>query len=110
MEVFEAFWSLNSHGCFIVRSRAGWVTAVDSLEFPSSLDANKLWVIKDEKVWETKFSNEDRTQYPFKLEKVARDGPKWGPKIQVDVVVRLVDRERKTYFLKASDQWIGRTD
>jgi hypothetical protein len=87
-----------------------WVTAVDSLEFPSSLDANKLWVIKDEKVWETKFSNEDRTRCPYELEKVARDGPKWGPKIQVDVVVRLVDRERKTYFLKASDQWISRTD
>ena len=87
-----------------------WVTAVDSVEFPSSLDANRLWVIKDKKVWETKFSNEERARYPYKLEKVARDGPKWGPKIEVDAVVRMIDRGKRTYLLKASNQWISRTD
>lgn len=87
-----------------------WVTAIDSLQFPSWLDANRLWVIKDKELWETKFSNEARPRYPYKLEKIARDGPKWSPKIQVDVVVRLVDRENRTYLLKASKQWIGRTD
>lgn len=88
-----------------------WVTATDSLKFPSSVDADWLWVIKDKKLWRTRFSNKQRRAYDdYKLEKVARDGPKWGPKIQVDVVVRLVDREKKTYLLKAPNQWIGRTD
>jgi len=88
-----------------------WVTAIDSLQFPSSVDADWLWVIKDKELWRTKFTNEQRgSYYGYKLEKVARDGPRWGPKIQVDVAVRLVDRENKTYLLKASNQWIGRTD
>jgi hypothetical protein len=88
-----------------------WVTAVDSLEIPSSLGANRLWIIKDKEVWETKFTDEQhQPYYDFQLEKIARDGPKWGPKIQVDVVVRLVDKGNKTYLLKASNQWIGRTD
>lgn len=88
-----------------------WVTAVDSLEFPSSVDADWLWVIKDEELWRTKLSNEQRPAYDdYKLEKFAREGPKWGPKIFVDVVVRLVDKEKRTYLLKTSDQWIGRTD
>lgn len=87
-----------------------WVTAADSLQFPSSIDADWLWIIKDKKAWQTKFSDEERPQHPNKLEKVARDGPKWGPKIQVEVVVRLVDRQGKIYLLKASNQWISRTD
>jgi len=91
-----------------------WVTATDSLEFPSSIGADRLWVIKDEKeVWETEFSNEERPQEPYRkhqLEKIARNGPKWGPGIQVDVVVRVIDGENNTYLLKASNQWIHRTD
>lgn len=88
-----------------------WVTATDSLTFPSSVDVCRLWVIKDKEVWEARFSGEQRGSYDdFKLEKVARDGPKWGPKIEVDVVVKLVDRGKKTYLLKASNQWVSRTD
>ena len=44
------------------------------------------------------------------LEKIARDGPKWGPGIQVDVVVRLLDKEELFYLLKAENQLIQRTD
>jgi hypothetical protein len=90
-----------------------WVTATDSLAFPSSIDANRLWVINDELVWETEFSDENLPKDPnrkHQLEKIARDGPKWGPNIQVEVVVQVVDGENNTYLLRASDQWIYRTD
>ncbi len=90
-----------------------WVTAIDSLPFPSSIDANRLYIVNDELLWETEFSDEERPQNPnreHQLEKVARFGPKWGPQIQVEVIVRVVDEEDSTYLLRASDQWIYRTD
>jgi hypothetical protein len=90
-----------------------WVTAIDSLTFPSSIDANRLWVVNDELVWETEFSEEERPEDPnreHQLEKIARDGPKWGPGIQVEVIVRVTDEKDSTYLLRAADQWIYRTD
>jgi hypothetical protein len=88
-----------------------WITAVDSLAIPAELDATRLWIIKDREVWETPFSDEDRGHVPdHKLEKVARNGPKWGPNITVDVVVRVVDkRNGRQYLLRASEQYIGMT-
>ncbi len=89
-----------------------WIIATDSLEFPSSIDADRLWVIKDRKeVWETEFSNEKVPQeHKHQLAKIARNGPKWGPHIYVDVVVRIIDKENNIeYLLKASNQWIHLT-
>ncbi len=89
-----------------------WVVTKDSSEFPSSITANRLWVIKDKKwVWETEFSNEQTIPWPYKLEKVARNGPKWGPGIYVDVVVGIIDENNnKKYLLKVTNQYIFRTD
>jgi hypothetical protein len=89
-----------------------WIIVKDSLDLPSSLDANRLWVIKDKKwVWETNFSNEQTIPWPYKLEKVARNGPKWGPGIYVDVVVMVIDKnDNKKYLLRASNQYIYRTE
>lgn len=88
------------------------VTAIDSLPFPSSINADRLWIVNDELVWETEFSDEELLQNPnreHQLEKIARDGPKWGPNIQVEVIVRVIYEENNTYLLRASDQWIGAT-
>ena len=89
------------------------IIAIDLLPFPSTLDANRLWVINGQEVWQTEFSYEERPTDPnrkHQLEKIARNGPKWGPGIYVDVVVRIIDYKNKTYLLKASNQYIGRTD
>jgi len=87
------------------------VTAVDSLSVPTEIDATRLWVIKEGKKWESAFTSEDRGYVPdHKLEKVARNGPKWGPGIHVDVVVRVIDRrDGGEYLLHASGQYIGKT-
>ncbi len=85
------------------------VTATDSLELPPGLDANRLWVIDGNKVWETEFSDWRNRPRPYQLKKSVGGGPKWGPEIFVDVVVRLVQGDR-TYLIKAPDQRIGRTD
>ncbi len=89
------------------------IIAIDLLPFPSTLDANRLWVINGQEVWDTEFSDEERPTDPnrkHQLEKIARNGPKWGPGIYVDVVVRIIDYKNKIYLLKASNQHIGRTD
>lgn len=88
------------------------VSAVDQLPFSSTLDADRLWIISGQEVWETEFSDEEIPPDPnreHQLEKIARDGPKWGPDIYVDVVVRITDYKFKTYYLRASDQYIGAT-
>jgi hypothetical protein len=87
------------------------VVAADGQEFPAGLSADRLWVIKDRReVWETDFTSENRGA-ANKLEKSAGDGPKWGPGIEVDVVVRLITvKEGKTFLLRASKQPITRTD
>jgi hypothetical protein len=89
------------------------VTALDLMPFPATLDADRLWVINGQQVWETEFSNEELPENPnrrHQLEKIARSGPKWGPGLYVDVVVRIVDYKNKEYLLRASKQYIGRTD
>jgi len=85
------------------------VIATGSSEFPSWIDADRLWVINKNsyEVWETGFT-EGKPQHGSKNEllKVARNGPKWETGILVDVVVRLVVDDGRTYLLKASDQLI----
>ena len=81
----------------------------DSLKFPSNIDADRLWVINGQEVWSTSLS-QDVTQDETRLEKIARTGPKWGPGIQVDVIIRLVVNQQNTYLLRASNQTIHRTD
>jgi hypothetical protein len=87
------------------------VTAVDLEPFPEGLDADKLYVIYGEEVWVTDFSDElPPPGVPdHQLDRIARDGPKWGPWVTVDVVVRLVGGG-DTHLLSASDQMISRSD
>lgn len=91
------------------------IAAADLKEFPSSLAADRLWVIKDgNEVWESDFSDEPgRPKGPDEkhlLREIARDGPLWGPGIAVDVVVRILDKKGASHYLKAARQPIERTD
>ena len=87
------------------------VTAVDLEPFPEDLDADKLYVIYGDEVWVTDFSGERPPPGvpDHQLHGIARDGPKWGPGVTVDVVVRLL-AGGETWLLRASDQMIERTD
>jgi len=89
------------------------VTAVDRNPFPATLEADRIWVIYGGDIWETKLPAGSGSGDPTRqhqLEKVAHDGPKWGPGIYVDVVVRLRESNGKDYLLRASNQYIARTD
>ena len=78
---------------------------------PSEIDATLMWVVKDKEIWETEFTNEQRSTAGDTLEKLGHSGPKWGPGISVDVIVKVIDlKSGKDYLLKASNQDIHRTD
>ena len=85
------------------------VQTADSTALPEGLNADAVYVIYEGQVWKAWLEeNPDLTPPPYRLEKVARDGPKWGPGVYVDVVVRL-QYGGKTYFLRASRQRIQKT-
>lgn len=86
------------------------ITAMDGLVFGNAISSDAVWVVYNQKVWKswlTDASNGGRTN---QLAKSFSDGPKWGPLVSVDVVVRLKDDKGKVYFLRASKQIIGRTE
>ncbi|NET04683.1 MAG: hypothetical protein F6K09_34125 [Merismopedia sp. SIO2A8] len=89
------------------------IKAQDSMEFPTSIISDKLWIINGQEIWETEFTNEEQiasNSTPSLLEKVARGGPKWESGVEVDVIIRIIDENNHTYLLKTSNQLINRTD
>lgn len=90
-----------------------WIYAADSTALPAGLTADAAWVVNGEEVWDTYFTDEEPPpgeQRPYQLYEVAREGPTWGPQIEVDAVVRVRDGDGASYLLRAPAQRIGRTD
>ena len=69
-----------------------------------------MWVLKGADTWSALPREErSRTETSPLYELVARDGPKWGPGISVDVVIRLLDGNGRTYLLRVADRPIQGT-
>jgi hypothetical protein len=89
-----------------------YIDATDSATFPSTVSSDAVWVVSAGQVWKTYFTEESYPPYPprpNRLEKIARNGPKWGPHVFVDVIVRMYDGHGYPHFLRASHQWIDMT-
>jgi hypothetical protein len=90
-----------------------YVTATDTATLPTTIEVDKLWIINEDQIWNSGFSEEsippDQLK-PNRIVRVAREGPKWGPLIYVDVIVRVRDSQSTFHLLRASQQWIERTD
>lgn len=85
------------------------VKTSDGSAVPGSLRATNIWLVNDEAVWTTAAREERPRQETAPVyEVVGRDGPKWGPGISVDVIVRITDGSRVS-FLRAADQPIAAT-
>ena len=86
------------------------VKTSDGSTVPTSVTADGAWVVFQEDVWATGVEEE----YPRDIvapnyEVVARGGPKWGPGVSVDVVIRL-RHEGREHLLRSADRPIQRTD
>jgi hypothetical protein len=89
------------------------ITPSDTQPFPPNITATRLWIILQDSTtfWETDFSTETVIPDSNKLCKIARDGPKYGPDIYVNVVVKLNNYADSTIsYLRATHQYIYRTD
>ena len=77
---------------------------------PSEYELTDLWVINEDQVWVTTLSSEGLPHEEHELRGVARDGPKWGPHIFVDVIVAMDKGDGGLELLMASDQGISRSE
>ena len=87
------------------------ITAVDTIQLPSSITSDAVWIVNNNQVWKSWLSDHNvPPNSPNSIKKIAEDGPKWGPCDScVSVIVRVYDSNRKEYFLLAPDQNIGST-
>jgi hypothetical protein len=89
------------------------VTAEDQQPYPAGLDADKLWVINGEEVWEADLPGQGDPPSQARLDQLqeyARGGPPWETGIEVEVVVRVAPAFGPRQLLRASAQTIHRTD
>lgn len=87
-----------------------YISTTDYTEFPADVDADKLWVIDNNNIWEAYLSNKSQPDNNFRIKKSASGGPKWQTGIKVDVVVRLFNAVGEQYYIKALGVTINRTD
>jgi len=76
----------------------------------ADLQLKYLWIVYGQDIWFTTFTDETPPSPDNELHRIARDGPLWGPGVEVDVVVALKRGDRPMRLLRAPDQWIYRTD
>ena len=85
--------------------------SVDGTAIPASVRVAGLWIVNGGDVWTASPREQQlRTLGASMFEVVARDGPKWGPAIDVDVVVGVRDGAGALSLLRAPAQRINRTD
>jgi len=87
------------------------VGITDGSPIPSTITADAVWVVYGGQVWAASLEEVSlASPMPSYYEAVARDGPKWGPAVAVDVIARVHDSKGATWLLRAASQTINRTD
>ncbi len=83
-----------------------YIETSDSTEFPSSVDADYVYIVYNNEVTSSDLKYDEFYQDDFRIVKRAATEPKWGISINPDVVVRITYKGKK-YLLQAKDQVIG---
>jgi hypothetical protein len=90
-----------------------YITVSDSTDYPAEWKADAVWLLSNDEFWAGGFTDADPAGDQLRRYRdiaTVRDGPKYGPGIAVDAVVRLVGPAGERRYLKSPDQWINRTD
>jgi|SRR5690554_241548 len=85
-----------------------YLTEKDSLTITHSIKLKKQYVIKGNEIWTADYS-EIKNPNDFTIEGVVREGPKWGPNINVDVICEF-EVSGITYRILAKSQKIIKTE
>jgi len=70
-----------------------------------------LWIVYKNEVWKAWFLEAYSPLDPDRIRfgRFFRDGPKWGPDVSVDVIVRIDGGDGDLQLLRATNQLIGAT-
>ena len=87
------------------------ITTVNGDAISATIHADSVWVLNGDQAWAAApVEEQPRGSDAAFFEVVAREGPKWGPGIEVDVVVRLRDAAGQRALVQARRQLVRRTD
>ena len=90
-----------------------WLVSTDMVKIPENLSMVKQYVFYEDEIWVADYENETPTPSlpEYKLERISRNGPKWGPKIYVDVISQIRDsKTNKDYYIERKNVFVKRTD
>lgn len=90
-----------------------FISALDTLPIANTLSSDAVWIVYQHQVWKGWFSIQPYPPSELKKNQLAmifNDGPKWGPNVYVEVIARVLDSGGNMHLVRASNQWIGRTD
>jgi hypothetical protein len=87
------------------------IERTDGTPLAGRLSIDAAWVVNNDEVW-TQSVREERfaPPPPMYYEAIMRGGPKWGPGIAVDVVVRVRDSRGEPQLIRATNVPIHRTE
>jgi hypothetical protein len=84
------------------------LTEIDSLPILTTITLKKQYLIKGNEIWTAEYIETIKNPDHI-LEGIVRDGPKWGPNIEVDVVAEF-DNAGTTHRILAKSQLIHKTE
>ena len=89
-----------------------WLIDINSVRIPDNISLVKQYVVYQDSIWISDYENETAPSQPdYKIEKISRNGPQWGPKILVDVISQVYDSNTdKTHYITIKSIFIERTD
>ncbi|MDR2145413.1 MAG: hypothetical protein LBE91_03000 [Tannerella sp.] len=90
-----------------------WLVSTDMVKIPENISMVKQYVFYEDEIWVADYENEaPAPSLPeYKLERISRNGPKWGPKIHVDVISQIYDsKTNKNYYIERKGVYVERTD
>jgi hypothetical protein len=73
---------------------------------PAGIIVSASWILFNSETWSTSVEQRPRAETGPNYEVVVRDGPKWGPDVMVDIVVRVHDSAGAESLLRAPQQLI----
>jgi hypothetical protein len=90
-----------------------WLVDKNSVKIPDNITMVKQYVIYNDEIWIADY--EDEAPAPslpeYKLERISRNGPEWGPKVYVDVISQIHDsKNKKDYYIILKNVFVNRTD
>ncbi len=87
-----------------------YIQPADTLMERPDIIPDAVWVIKGDSIWSgwlDRREGEGNPEYASSSQSYFENGPYWGPRIFVDIVVRFRDSEGHSYLLRADHQWVA---